>query len=112
MKGVSGSKVASIRCRRSPGFSVAEVLVVIAVIGILATLALRSIPQVLGSSKSTVARNLVETLNTGVHRFNQTNYELLLTAVPASGADELSVLRTLQYRDPDTPAIGSPYMRN
>jgi hypothetical protein len=67
---------------------------------------------VLDSSKVAVARNLVETLNSGVHRFNQANYELLVTSTPASANDELAVLRTLQYRNPTAPVTGSPYVRN
>jgi prepilin-type N-terminal cleavage/methylation domain-containing protein len=94
------------------GFSLAEVLTVIAVIGILAAVAIPQISGVLSPSKTAIARNLVETLNGAVHRFNQTNYELLFTGVSVSGQDEMLILRTMQYRNPDNPAPGSPYMRS
>jgi hypothetical protein len=77
----------------------------------LAGAAITAMPRILGSSKTVVARNLVETLNTSVHRFNQTNYELVVAVAGTSGDDELLVLRTLQYRDSGNPAMGSPYMR-
>lgn len=111
MKGLHGSKSGLTR-RRTFGFSLAEVLTVIAVIGILAALAIPHVGGVLTPSRVAVARNLVETLNGAVHRFNQTNYELLFTGVSVSGQDEMLILRTMQYRDPDNPAPGSPYMRN
>jgi hypothetical protein len=58
-----------------------------------------------------VATNLVETLNTAVHKFNECNYELVYAATDGSTADEMAIVRTLQYRDPTNPAIGSPYVR-
>jgi prepilin-type N-terminal cleavage/methylation domain-containing protein len=112
MKEARGSRVSINRVRKASGFSLPEIIAVIGIIGVLASAAIVSIPRILGSSKSAVARNLVETLNTGMHRFNQSNYELLVTAVSGSANDELAVLRTLQYRDPNVPATGSPYVRN
>jgi type II secretory pathway pseudopilin PulG len=112
MKEARGSKVSIGRVRKASGFSLPEIIAIIGIIGVLASAAVVSVPRILGSSKSTVARNSVETLNSGLHRFNQSNYELIVTAVSGSADDELAVLRTLQYRDPNLPAIGSPYVRN
>lgn len=112
MKGTHGSRLWSPRRRGAAGISLAEVLTVIAVIGILAAVAIPSISGVFSPSKTAIARNLVETLNGAVHRFNQTNYELLFTGVSVSGQDEMLILRTMQYRNPANPAPGSPYMRN
>lgn len=89
----------------------AEVLTVIAILGVLAAVAIPGYTGSLGPSKTAIARNLTETLNNAVHRFNQTNYELLFTGVAVSGQDEMLILRTMQYRNPDNPAPGSPYMR-
>jgi prepilin-type N-terminal cleavage/methylation domain-containing protein len=111
MKEARGTRIAIERERKVGGFSLPEIIAVIGIIGVLASAAVVGIPSILGSSKSSVARNLVETLNTGLHRFNQSNYELLYTATNTA-ADELTVLRTLQYRDATSPAIGSPYVRN
>ena len=49
----------------------------IAILAVMAAVAIPKFGSVLGPSKETVARNLAETLNGAVHRFNQTNYELL-----------------------------------
>ena len=102
---------ASSRVRPPRGLSMAEVLTVVAIIGVLVAIAIPNVGGLLGSSKATVARNLVETLNQAVHRFNQTNYEMLIPAVSSSSEEELLVLRTLQYRNPANPKPGSPYMR-
>lgn len=112
MKANNHSTSESMWARRRGGFSLTEVLTVIGVIGVLAAVAIPSMTGVFGPSKSAIARNLLETLNGAVHRFNQTNYELLYTGISVSGNDEILILRTMQYRNPNNPAIGSPYMRN
>ncbi len=93
------------------GFSLVEMIVTIAVLGVLASVGVMSLTSVSASSKAVVARNLVETLNTGIHRFNESNYELYYNPLSFSAQDEMVVLRTMQYRDPNHPAIGSPYVR-
>lgn len=112
MKGMQGSTWKGFRGRSTWGFSLTEVLTVIGVIGVLTAVAIPSMTGVFGPSKTAIARNLLETLNGAVHRFNQTNYELLYTGISVSGNDEILILRTMQYRNPNNPAIGSPYMRN
>jgi prepilin-type N-terminal cleavage/methylation domain-containing protein len=92
------------------GVSLVELVLVIGLIGVLAAIAIPQFTDLLGPSKVTIARNLQETLNGAVHRFNQANYELT-TSVVGSGEDEIAVLRTLQYRHPARPKPGSPYMR-
>ena len=111
MKGMHGSINQRLKGRRWRGISLVEVVTTIAVIGILAAVAIPSFSGVVSPSKVALARNAVETLNSAVHRFNQTNYELLFTGVSASGQDEMLILRTMQYRNPDNPAPGSPYVR-
>ena len=94
------------------GFSLTEVIVVVAVIGIIAMIAIPRFANLTPSAKAVIATNAMETLNTAVHRFNMSNYELLFNAVAPSGQDEMLILRTIQYRNPDNPKPGSPYMRN
>ena len=107
-------KTANVACaarRTRRGVSMAEILTAIAIMGVIAAVVIPSITGTLSASKQTIARNLVETMNQAVHRFNQTNYELLYTGLAPSAQDEMLVLRTLQFRDPDRPKTGAPYMR-
>ena len=73
---------------------------------------MRSFNHFLGGAKDALASERQEFLNQGLHRFAQQNYELIFGAMESSGGDELAVLRTLQYRNPDEDLakIGSPYV--
>jgi len=68
--------------------------------------------QFYGASKDALASSRQEMLNQGLHRFAQQNYELLFDAMDGTISDEMVVLRTLQYRDPNINRAqpGSPYM--
>ncbi|WP_009958377.1 prepilin-type N-terminal cleavage/methylation domain-containing protein [Verrucomicrobium spinosum] len=98
--------------RKPAGISIVEIIVVIAVISVIAAIAIPRFSDMTTSAHAAVAKNALETLNTAVHRFNMSNYELLFTGVAPSGQDEMLILRTMQYRDPENPKPGSPYMRN
>lgn len=93
----------------SQGFSLVEVMVAICIIGILAAVAVNSLNGTYFQSEAAVAANTKETLNTAVHRYNEVNGELVYPPT-GSGTDELTILRTLQYRNPANPAVGSPYV--
>ncbi|MEZ5990013.1 MAG: hypothetical protein R3F30_12970 [Planctomycetota bacterium] len=86
-------------------------MIVISIMGALAGIAVGSFNQFLGGAKDAIAEERLESLNQGLHRFAQQNYELLFNPVNTATADELVILRTLQYRDPDIDraGIGSPY---
>jgi prepilin-type N-terminal cleavage/methylation domain-containing protein len=92
------------------GFSMAEMLIVVAVIGILVTIGVYSYKDLRSQTQAVVARNTLETLNQAVHRFNEANYEIYYTGTP--GITEMQILRTLQYRNSANPATGSPYIRS
>ena len=97
--------------RAVSGFSMTELVIVISVLGVLSTIAVTSFNHLLGSGKDVVASERREMLNQALHRFAQQNYDMVFTRIDGSTADEMVILRTLQYRNPD-PArtmIGSPY---
>lgn len=109
MKGYQAMKGTT---RMPRGISIVEIIVVIAVISVIAAIAIPRYSDLTSSSRAAIAKNALETVNTGVHRFNMSNYELLFTGVAPSGQDEMLILRTMQYRNPDNPKPGSPYIRN
>lgn len=89
-----------------------ELVIVISIIGVLATIAITSFNHLLAGGKDAVASERREMLNQALHRFSQQNYDMVFTRIDGSTADEMVILRTLQYRDPDPSRskIGSPYV--
>lgn len=94
------------------GFSLAELMVSIAMVGCIAAIAIPIYGRCLESSRAAIAANVRETVNSAIHRYNQYTSELAYPAADANTADEFAVLRTLQFRAPNNPAPGSPYVRN
>ncbi|MEM6916861.1 MAG: prepilin-type N-terminal cleavage/methylation domain-containing protein [Verrucomicrobiota bacterium] len=90
------------------GFSLVELVITIAVIGILSAIAIPSIGNVVEGSRRGVAENVVQTLNKATREFSHSQYDLRTTPVAASGGDEMLILRTLQWRDPDTSGELNP----
>lgn len=88
-----------------------EMVVVICILGVLAGITVMSFGQFLGGAKDALAAERQETLNQALDRFAQQNYEMIFNAMNESIADELVILRTLQYRNPNAnrAKIGSPY---
>ncbi|MEI6535833.1 MAG: prepilin-type N-terminal cleavage/methylation domain-containing protein [Verrucomicrobiaceae bacterium] len=96
---------------RNHGMSLVEMLMTISIIAILSSLAISNFAGINEKSKASVAKELLERTNTAVHRFNETNYELVVN-VATDGSDGMAVIRTLQYRKPVNPSVGSPYLAN
>jgi len=98
--------------RGEKGFSMTELVVAISIMGVLAGIGMVSLNQFLGGAKNTLAAERQEMMNQALHRFAQQNYEMLFNAMENSAADEMVILRTLQYRDsnPNRAKIGSPYV--
>jgi prepilin-type N-terminal cleavage/methylation domain-containing protein len=97
---------------RESGFSMSEMVIVISILGVLAGVALISMTGAYGAAEDTLAANRLETLNRALYQFSQQNYELVFNPRAESATDEMFVLRTLEYRNPDTnkAKIGSPYV--
>ncbi len=97
----------------SAGISLVEVITTVAVLGILSSLAVPAYHRVVSGSSQTIASNLVETLNGATKKFSHSQWDLIYTAKPTQASDELYILRTLQWRDPDTTGElnpGGPFM--
>jgi len=88
--------------------SLPEIMIVIAVLGILAAIAIPNISGVLSGSQDATATSNLAVLNQAVLKFNQANWDLVLAADEGSVDDEVAVFRSLQYRS--TNYFGSPYL--
>lgn len=102
------------RSQRRAAFSLVEVLTTIAVIGIVAAIAIPGLGRILEGSRRGVAKNIIETLNKATRNFSHSQWDLRSAPVPASGGDELLILRTLQWRDPNPTGelnASGPFMK-
>jgi prepilin-type N-terminal cleavage/methylation domain-containing protein len=96
---------------RLEGFSILELLIVISMIGIITSIAIPQLGVLLPSSKDVLARDFVENLNGSLMKHNQSNYRIKYPKNDSFAGDEIQIVRTLQWRDDEDPASGSPYMR-
>ena len=92
----------------SSGFSLVEVLTTVAVIGIIAAIAVPTIGNVVEGSRKGVAENVVATLNKATKEFGYSQWDIVTVAAPATPDDEILILRSLQWRDPDTSGELNP----
>lgn len=90
-------------------FSLTEVIVVIAVIGIMAAIGIPMISNGVSSSSAETAKRNMNLLNGAVLTFNQANWELVL-ATSSDSDDEQKIFDSLRYRDAVNPSPGSPYL--
>ena len=91
------------------GFSLAEVLATITVMGIMSAIMIKVFSNVKQRSSEIIATELLETVNQGLTKFNQGNYQITTAAVAGSGADEAEIIGLLQTRDVTIP--GTPFLR-
>ncbi len=95
----------------SAGFSLVEIVVVITIVGIMAFLLLPSFRELLPGSRYSTALANMELLNQSVLKFNQANWELVLTNSAADTINEEKIVRSLQYRGTEASASpGAPYL--
>lgn len=93
--------------------SLLEVMMTVAILGILTSVAIPTYHKVLGGAEHTVASNLVETLNSATKKFSHSQWDIVYTPKPAAASDELYILRSLQWRDPGVTGElnpGGPFM--
>lgn len=102
------------RSQPRAAFSLVEVLTTIAAIGIVAAIAIPGLGRILEGSRRGVSKNIIETLNKATRSFSHSQWDLRSAPVPASGGDELLILRTLQWRDPNPTGelnASGPFMK-
>lgn len=100
------------RCQVPGGYSLTEMIWVVALIGILATIAFTQVTQSLGGSRLAAARHKLEMLNQALHACAMSERELNAgDAAPSAGTgDEGLILMILQYRNTANPRPGTPYL--
>ncbi len=96
---------------RSHGFSLTELVMVVGIIGTLSAVAISNFTGYNSNSRAAYAKELLERVNSAVHRFSDANYPMRVHVV-SDGSDASWVIQTLQYRKPVNPAVGSPYLAN
>jgi type II secretory pathway pseudopilin PulG len=95
--------------RATGGFSLAEILIVIAFLAIVAAISVPNIARLVTDSKYETAKRNLNYLNGAVVGFNDANWELVLAASSGSD-DEQAIFNSLRYRASTNPATGSPYL--
>ncbi|MDB6116882.1 MAG: hypothetical protein JWO08_663 [Verrucomicrobiaceae bacterium] len=91
------------------GFSMTEMVWVVAMLGILATMVIANVGSVVQGSRETVAHQKLEMLNSALATYAQTGSEINFPA-SSSSSDEVVVLHYLQGRSTSNPQPGSPFV--
>lgn len=99
------------RGRLSAGFSLVEILVVIAVLAVLAGVGIMAVSGVIHASRETTARANMEYLNEAVRKYNHAVKELTNAAGDDSGVfSELQIDGSLENAAGSKDRPGSPYL--
>lgn len=97
--------------KNAAGYSLSELIWIIALMGILASIAIPHMAESLSNSKAVIARQKLEMMNKGVHAFAEcAGFSITRTPMNSSGADETLVLHDLQTRSLTNPTPGSPFV--
>jgi len=96
------------------GFTLPEILTVIAIIGVLAAISIPAYTGITSTAQNVEAGDFVESLNRAVLRFGQANWDIPTAANNPAVTDEVTVLLSLQFKWSARQAgrelrLGSPY---
>ena len=97
------------RRRNCSGISLIELLIAVAVVGIMAGIGIAVMGNVISTSASQTAERNLNYLNGAVVAFNQASWELVFDA-DSGTSDESAIFNSLRYRDAANPSPGSPYL--
>ena len=96
--------------RRNCGFSLVEMIVTVAVLAVITSIAISYFGGTLDASRSVVAEDVATALNNGLKKHSQVNYEFNLPADNSATDDEIAIVRSLQWRDPSNLIPGAPFV--
>lgn len=94
--------------RRRAGFSMTELVTVISIIGVLASILVARFPDLAGSGREVLARQKLEMLNGALISMNYSGRRIEAPANLGTAGDEQLIIMTLQRRDESLP--GSPFV--
>ena len=86
--------------QRLHGFSLVEIMTVIAIIGLLVGIAIPGYRGLNESTERVTTQDFTESLNRAVRLFEQSNWDFAVAADHSVSTDEFIVLRALQYQWP------------
>lgn len=104
-------RLAERRVSPTGGFSLVEILVSVAIMAAIASIAMVAYSNVLEKSRLNLAKNVLETMNTGLKNYGQQAHRIETAEADTATTDEFLVLRTLQWKDPVSPILGSPFVK-
>ena len=84
----------------------------VAVLVVISSLAIKYFGGTLDASRSVVAEDVMTVINNGLKKHSQMNYAFNLPADHDGVADEIAILRSLQWRDPVDLVPGAPFIPN
>lgn len=97
--------------KKNRGFSIVELMIVVAMLGIITSIAVPQLGGVLSNSKEVLVKDFVESLNKAVKKHSQLNYDIKISRDDSLAGEEISIIRTLQWRDATALAPGAPFLR-
>lgn len=92
-------------------FSLPEITVVVAIVGIMGSIAVATYGGMSESAKLGVSKDLIEKINGGLKSFSQISHMPNQVKDDNAVTDELAVIRSLQWREAGDSSSGAPYFR-